>query len=137
MAMARSESRRKSSPSTEPDLFRPAEQPDLFGEAHKKPEVYVPKQIHVTNRLADLLAQMQAAETWPWNWSVLRMHTERTFDYLCNLVTDPEAAQRWRERLAAETARLDASTPPEPPPPPPQDLSEWMTEEERRAARKR
>ncbi len=135
--MARSESRRKSSPFTEPDLFGPATQPDLFGEAHKAPEVYVPKQIYVLNRLEDLLGQMQAAEVWPWEWVMVRLHTERTFDYLCNLVTDREAAQRWRERLAAETERLNASTPPEPPPPPPQDLSEWMTDDERRAARKR
>jgi hypothetical protein len=135
--MSRSESRRKSSPATEPNVSGPAEQPDLFGEAHKAPEVYVPKQVHVANRLEDLLAQMRAAEVWPWNWSVVRLHTERTFDYLCNLVTDPEAAQRWRERLAAETRRLNASTPPEPPPPPPQDLSEWMTDDERRMASKR
>jgi hypothetical protein len=52
-------------------------------------------------------------------------------------VTDLEAAQRWRERLVAESRRLNASTPPEPPPPPPQDLSEWMTDDERRAARER
>lgn len=122
--MARSESRRKSSFSTEPDLFGPAAQPDLFGEAHKKPEVYVPKRIHITNRLEDLLAKMRAARTWPWDWPIVRMHTQRTFEYLCERVTDGEAARRWRELLAAETARLMASTPPEPPPPPPPDYSD-------------
>ena len=123
-SMARSESRRKSSFSTEPDLFGPAAQPDLFGGAPRKREVYVPKQIHITNRLEDLLAQMRAARTWPWDWSVVRLHTQRTFDYLCERVTDPEEAQRWRELLAAETVRLMASTPPEPPPPLPPDYSD-------------
>src|ERR1700710_1995865 len=99
--MSRREShKRVSTPSTEPDLFGPAEQPDLFGDAQATPKAYVPDPRHVRNRLEDLLAQMQAADAWPWNPSIVRLHCDKTFAYLCNLLQDTEEAATWRERLA-------------------------------------
>ncbi|WP_158817938.1 hypothetical protein [Methylocapsa sp. S129] len=70
------------------------------------PRQYVPDPVHVRNRLEDLLAQMQAADAWPWNPSIVRLHCDKTFAYLCNLLTDKQEAESWRERLAAESARL-------------------------------
>ncbi|MGA2795757.1 MAG: hypothetical protein ABSE69_20040 [Roseiarcus sp.] len=108
--MSRRESHKRASTSpTEPDLFGPAAQPDLFGDAPVARKAYVPDPRHVRNRLEDLLAQMQAAETWPWNPSIVRLHCDKTFTYLCNLLPDKEEAAVWRERLAVESARLGAA----------------------------
>jgi len=128
--MAPSESRRKMSHSCELDLFGPAAQPDLFGEASKKPAVYVPKQIYITNALQEFLDAMEPAEVWPWDWDEVYRKIDRTFEYYLGLVTDPADAQRWRERLAVETARLMASTPPEPLGEPAQDLTEFARPED-------
>ena len=66
---------------------------------------------------------MQAADVWPWEWHTVKYRTKDLFPSLCNLLTDTAAAESWRERLAAETARLMAATPPEPPPEPWPDYS--------------
>jgi hypothetical protein len=108
--MSRRESHKRTpAPSTESDLFGPADQSDLFGEALATPRAYVPDPRHVRNRLEDLLTQMQTADAWPWNPSIVRLHCDKTFAYLCNLLPDKEEATSWRERLATESARLGAT----------------------------
>lgn len=88
-------------------LLLPTNQPDLFGGA--APPAYVPKPEHVRNRLASLLAEMRAAETWPWEPAIVALHRERTFAYLCERLPDREEAERWRALIEAEAARLDAA----------------------------
>lgn len=94
----------------EGDLFGASAQPDLFGENAAAPKAYVPDQRHVRNRLEDLVAQMQAAATWPWEPVMMRLHREKTFSYLCDLLADREEAADWRQRIDAEVTRLDAVT---------------------------
>ena len=94
--------------SNQPELFAADAEPDLFG-APVAP-AYVPNPVHVRNRLQALLDQMRASATWPWDEPIVRLHRERTFGYLCGLLTQSEAAD-WRRRIAAEVARLDAATP--------------------------
>jgi hypothetical protein len=84
-------------------------QADLFGSAIPGGEVYVPDQRHVRNRLDDLLAQMRAATSWPWEPLIVRLHREKTFSYLCDLLTDRDEAAAWRLRIESEIARLDAA----------------------------
>jgi hypothetical protein len=84
-------------------------QSDLFGDAQTGPKPYVPKPEHVRNSLQSLVTKMQAAETWPWNPSVVDLHRERTFAYLCGLLPDQDEAERWRALIEAEIGRLDAA----------------------------
>lgn len=84
-------------------MFGGPAQPDLFGAP--APKAYVPDPRHVRNRLHDLLGQLRAAETWPWEPVIVRLHRDRTVPYLCGLLPDDEAA-RWRLDFEAEVARL-------------------------------
>jgi hypothetical protein len=52
---------------------------------------------------------MQAAKSWPWNPSMVDLHRERTFAYLCGLLPDREEADRWRKLIDTEIARLEAA----------------------------
>jgi len=93
------------------DLFGTSAQADLFGDAAPAPQAYVPDQRHVRNRLEALLAEMQAAETWPWDKAIVRLHREKTFSYLCDLLADCDEAALWRGRIDAEATRLDGTAP--------------------------
>ncbi|MFQ5564671.1 MAG: hypothetical protein ACE5FO_14005 [Parvularculaceae bacterium] len=83
------------------------EQPDMFGAP--APKAYIPDPRHVRNRLQSLLSQMRDSETWPWSPVMVRLHRERTFDYLCGHLPDRAEAADWRAALDAEIARLEAA----------------------------
>lgn len=82
-------------------------QPSLFGEEDLAPKRYVPKPEHVRNSLNDLLAQMRAAERWPWEGAVLELYRDIVLPRLCNELTDAEEAARYRAEIEAEARRLD------------------------------
>jgi hypothetical protein len=63
----------------------------------------------VRNRLADMLATMQAAQAWPWQASTAAFYRETVWSYLYGLLPDPDDAERWRLLIDAEIARLDAA----------------------------
>jgi len=79
-----------------------------------RPNVYVPKQEHVLNRLCSIHATLCEAETWPWEPVIVEAYRERTLPYLYALVTDQAEAAEWRAKIEAELARLDAAVPLEP-----------------------
>jgi hypothetical protein len=90
----------------QPSLFG-EDQPDLFGDAKPAPKAYVPKPQHVRNRFIDFLAQMTAAETWPWDEHQVSFYRERVWPYLYERLPDVEEAAEWRRKMEAEAARLD------------------------------
>lgn len=88
-------------------------QPDLFGDpgsaqASQKP--HVPNPQHVRNRFIEFLAQMKAAETWPWDESRVETLRENTWPYLFARLPDAAEVEDWKRKLEAEAARLDAAT---------------------------
>lgn len=83
------------------------EQSDLFGVPTAK--AYVPDPSHVRNRLDALLAEMVSNETWPWDASIVSLHRERTFSYLCGLLPEAEGDE-WRARIDRQVSRLDAAS---------------------------
>lgn len=85
------------------------DQADLFGDIDTGPPPYVPDPRHVRNRLADMLAAMRAAETWPWEPVMLALYRETVWPDLYAELPDREEADRWRALIDAETARLDAA----------------------------
>jgi len=85
----------------------PTDQADLFGDVETGPPAYVPDPRHVRNRLADMLATMRAAASWPWQPSTVAFYRETVWPELCEELPDREEADRWRALIAAETARLD------------------------------
>jgi hypothetical protein len=89
----------------QPDMFGGPAQADLFGVP--APKAYVPDPRHVRNRLADLLDKMKAAESWPWEPVIARMHRDRTIPYLCQLLPVDESDD-WRRSFEAEIARLES-----------------------------
>jgi hypothetical protein len=93
----------------EPDTLKVPAQSDLFGDSTAAANVYVPDQRHVRNRLEDLISQMGAAKTWPWEPAIVSLHREKTFSYLCDLLTDREEAAAWHVRIESEIVRLDAA----------------------------
>ena len=95
---------------SEGDLFGASAQADLFGDNVPVAQAYVPDQRHVRNRLEDLVAQMRTSAVWPWEPVMVKLHREKTFSYLCDLLIDREEAANWRLRIDAEIARLDAAT---------------------------
>ncbi len=103
----RAASRKSKDSWAEPNLFG-ADQPDMFGDLNV-PEAYVPRQEHVRNSLASLVEKMQQADVWPWSPSMVRLHREQTFDYLCALVSDEDERTTWQARIAAEISRLDGA----------------------------
>lgn len=91
----------------QPDLFRPEAQPDLFG-AQAAP-AYQPDPRHVRNRLAEMLAAMQAAERWPWEAVMVKLYRGTVWPYLYERLPDREEAARWRQLIDAEIARLEVA----------------------------
>ena len=75
------------------------------------PNVYVPKQEHVINRLRSIHAKLSEAQTWPWEPVIVELYRESTLPYLYALVADPAELGEWREKIEAEWARLSAATP--------------------------
>jgi type IV secretory pathway TrbF-like protein len=84
-------------------------QADLFGDISTIAQTYIPDQRHVRNRLEDLVEQMRSATSWPWDPVMVRLHREKTFSYLCDLLADREEAAKWRSSIDAEITRLDAA----------------------------
>lgn len=101
----RATSRKSKDSWPEPNLFG-SDQPDMFGGLNIA-KAYVPKPEHVRNSLQSLLEKMQQAEVWPWSVSMVRLHREQTFDYLCALIVDENERVTWQARIAAEISRLD------------------------------
>jgi hypothetical protein len=85
-----------------------AVQQSLFGEEDLGPKPYVTPTRIVRNTLKNLLDEMRASETWPWSPSMVEIHRNRNFAYLCGLLPDAAEAARWRAEIEAEAARLDA-----------------------------
>lgn len=84
-------------------------QPDLFGPAAEPMRpVYVPKREHVLNPLVEMLAQLRAAESWPWEPVVVQLKRDHAVPHLLRHLPEDEAAV-WRADLDAEFARLDAA----------------------------
>ena len=92
----------------QPSLFGD-EQPDLFGGNSGAPKPYAPKPQHVRNRFLDFLAEMTAAEMWPWDDNQVAFYRERVWPYLYERLPDAVEAADWRCRIEAEAARLDAA----------------------------
>ncbi len=72
--------------------------------AHK---AYVPEQEHVINRLRHILAQLQAAQAWPWEPVIVKLYKESTLPQLYGLVDDAAQAEHFRHLIEEEIARLD------------------------------
>ncbi len=86
-----------------------AAQPDLFGGASSAPKAYAPKPQHVRNRFIDFLAQMSAADTWPWDEDRVAFLRTSVWPYLYERLPDAAEAADWKRKLEAEAARLDAA----------------------------
>ena len=82
-------------------------QPDLFDPAPA--QAYQVNPQHVRSRFIDFLAQMQAAETWPWDADYLDTLRTRTWPYLYAKLPDQTEAAEWKAKLETEAARLDAA----------------------------
>ena len=76
----------------------------------QKPQVYVPKQEHVLNRLRSIHATLREAEDWPWEPVIVEAYRERTLPYLYALVTDEAEAETWRTLIEGEIARIEAQS---------------------------
>ena len=89
------------------DPFETTAQPDLFG-AQAAP-AYQPDPRHVRNRLAEMLAAMQATERWPWEAVMVKLYCGTVWPYLYERLPDREEAARWRRLIDAEIARLEVA----------------------------
>ncbi len=81
-------------------------QGDLFG-APAAPVYVVPYPIAV-NTLRKTLAQLAAAERWPWDPDMKTARMDRTVPKLLAVLPSDEA-EDWRTRIEAQAARLDAA----------------------------
>jgi len=87
------------------DLFRGAEQPDLFGDS--RPPPYRPDPDKVRARLYKILGEARAAQRLPWEPT--RVSLYRTiFPQMTLFLPDDEGAQL-RFEFAAELERLQAA----------------------------
>ena len=84
-------------------------QPDLFGGGSTAPKAYVPKPQHVRNRFIDFMAQLTAAEVWPWDDHQVEFYRTSVWPYLYEKLGDPHEAADWKCCMEAEAARLDAA----------------------------
>ena len=91
---------------SQPNLFGDS-QPDLFGEVKPAVRAYVPNPQHVRNRFIDFMAQMTAAEKWPWNEDRVEFFRTSVWPYLYERRPDAAEAAEWKRKLEAEAARLD------------------------------
>ena len=92
----------------QPSLFGD-DQPDLFGKAEPANAPRLPDPRHVRNRFIDFLAQMRAAESWPWDEDQTGFYRETVWPQLYNKLADRAEAAEWKAKLDAEAARLDAA----------------------------
>jgi hypothetical protein len=92
----------------EPDDAGPSAQPDLFGDP--SPPAYVPDPRHVRNRLIEMVGKMEAARSWPWEPSTVRLYRETVWPYLVARLADADEAAEWRGRIEAEAERLDRAS---------------------------
>src|SRR4051812_41184832 len=74
------------------------------------PAAYVPDPRHARSRLGEILAEMKAAQRWPWRPAILTLHRETIWPYLYECLPDRAEADRWRMQIEAEAARLDANS---------------------------
>lgn len=81
-------------------------QADLFGAAPKQPTHKVNPQ-HIRNRFIEFLAEMQAAENWPWDENHVETLRERTWPYLFAKMPDQIESAEWKAKIEAEASRLD------------------------------
>ncbi|HEX5453122.1 MAG TPA: hypothetical protein VFX06_04960 [Stellaceae bacterium] len=87
------------------DLFRAAEQPDLFGDS--RPPPYRPDPDKVRARLHKILAEARSAQRLPWEPT--RTSLYRTiFPQMTLFLPEPEGAQL-RFEFEAELGRLEAA----------------------------
>ena len=93
---------------SQPSLFGD-DDPELFGTKSGAHKPYVPKPQHVRNRFIDFLAQMTAAQKWPWDENQVEFYRERVWPYLYARLPDAAEAADWKRKLEAEAARLDAA----------------------------
>ena len=84
-------------------------QTDLFATDAAPAKTYQVNPQHVRNRFIDFLAQMQAAETWPWDEDFRETLRERTWPYLYEKLGNAQEAETWKAKLEAEAQRLDAA----------------------------
>jgi hypothetical protein len=85
------------------DLFRPGEQPDLFGDS--RPPPYRPNPDRVRARLYKILAEARGAQQLPWE--ATRVSLYRTiFPRMTLFLSDDEGAQL-RFEFETELARLE------------------------------
>ena len=84
-------------------------QTDLFETDPAPAQTYQVNPQHVRNRFIDFLAQMQAAEIWPWDEDYLDTLRTRTWPYLYAKLPDQTEAAEWKVKLETEAARLDAA----------------------------
>lgn len=82
------------------------DQVDLFGAATKQPAHQVNPQ-HIRNRFIEFLAEMKAAESWPWDEGHVETLRERTWPYLFAKLPDQVEALEWKTKIEAEAKRLD------------------------------
>lgn len=85
-----------------PDLFRSAEQPDLFGDS--RPPPYRPDPDKVRSRLHKILAEARAAQRLPWEPT--RVSLYRTIFPQMTLFLPEEEGIQLRFEFEAELNRL-------------------------------
>ncbi len=91
---------------TQPDLFGPPPQGDLFEVAAP---AFRPAPAHVLSGLERLRDRLAAADDW-WVWTDwdIERFRNREPTYYCGLLGDEKLAREWRTQLEAEITRLDA-----------------------------
>ena len=93
-------------PNSQPDLFTPDEQADLFGEDYAPP-VYRPDPDRVRARLHRILAEARAAQSLPWEPTTVTLY-RTIFPQMTQVLPDEEGAQL-RFEFEAELERLKAA----------------------------
>ena len=56
-----------------------------------------------------MVGDARAAESWPWEPTIIALYRETVWPYLYAKLPDREEAERFRAAIEAETARLDAA----------------------------
>jgi hypothetical protein len=91
---------------SQPDLFGPDEQADLFGEDYAPP-VYRPDPDRVRARLHKILAEARAAQSLPWEPTTVTLY-RTIFPQMTQVLPVEEGAQL-RFEFETEIARLEAA----------------------------
>lgn len=90
---------------------KPCDQPDLFGEAAPRRDVYIPKPEHVRSGARQALSLLQEVGAWSDVHAWRRIRLIEKAEYYYGITADDAEAEEWRERYEAEFARLDATGP--------------------------